>query len=193
MGTQPTHDDVGFPIGQHLDRTMGLQIDQQRAVAVTFFPGEIVQTQHLRGLACRNTRAADEPQERITARGHRQALRQLCACFASLREGDLHQGLGLSQGAPGVGVRERREAFRKGGARAAMGSAPKAAHLQAHAHRSLLAGQIGQSACVVAMHLGRWLGAFRARSGALTRSQHQSHSLVLQPNINETQIGRQRE
>jgi hypothetical protein len=75
---------------------MGLQIDQQRAVAVAFFPGEIVQAQHLWGLARRNRRAADEPQERIATGGHREALGQLRACFASLREGDLHQGLGLA-------------------------------------------------------------------------------------------------
>jgi hypothetical protein len=105
MRTRPSDDGVGFPIGRHLDRTMDLQIDQQRAVAVTLFPGEIVQTQHLRSLARRNRRAADEPQERITARGHRQALRQLRASFASLREGDLGEGLGLSQRSPGVGVR----------------------------------------------------------------------------------------
>jgi hypothetical protein len=105
MCTRPSDDGVGFPVRQHLDRTMGLQIDQQRAIAIAFFPGEIVQAQHLRGLTWGHSRAANEPQKRITARGHREALRQLRTCFASVSKGDLHQGLGLSERPSGVGVR----------------------------------------------------------------------------------------
>lgn len=126
---QPAHDGGRFPIGQDLDRTMGLQVDQQCAVPIAFFPGEIVEAQHLRGLARRNIRTADEPQERIATGRHCQALRQLRPRFASLREGDLGEGLGLAQCSPGVGAREHREAFRKGGARTPTGSARKAAHL----------------------------------------------------------------
>jgi hypothetical protein len=66
---------------------------------------------------------------RIATGGHRQALRQLCPCFASLREGDLLEGLGLLQCSTGVRAREHREAFRKGGARTPPGAAHKAAHL----------------------------------------------------------------
>ncbi len=130
---------------------------------------------------------------RIATGRHPQALRQLRPGFASLGEGDLGERLGLSQGAPGVHTRERREALRKGGARTPWGAAGKAAHLQAHAHRSLLAGEIGQLARVVAMHPDRGLCACRARSAGLTRSEYQRHFLVLQTNINQTQIGRQRE
>src|SRR5215471_19067583 len=72
--------------GEHLDRTMRLQVEQQRAVAVAFFPGEIVEAQHLWGLALGNIRAVDEPQERIAASGHREALRQLRTCFARLSQ-----------------------------------------------------------------------------------------------------------
>ena len=42
MCTQPTDDGVGFSIWQDLDRTMGLQVDQQGAVTIAFFPGEVV-------------------------------------------------------------------------------------------------------------------------------------------------------
>jgi len=66
---------------------------------------------------------------RIATGRHRQALRQLCPCFASLREGDLLEGLGLLQCSTGVRAREHREAFRKGGARTPPGAAHKAAHL----------------------------------------------------------------
>lgn len=96
----------------------------------------------------------DQPQKGTTAGGHRKALCQLRACFASLCEGDLRESLSLSQRSPGVGVRERRKAFRKGGTRTATGSAPKTPHLQAYAHRSLLTWQIGKPARVVAMHMG---------------------------------------
>ena len=65
---------------------------------------------------------------RIATGRHPQALRQLRPGFASLREGDLGERLGLSQGAPGVHTRERREALRKGGARTPWGAAGKAAH-----------------------------------------------------------------
>ena len=142
MRTQPADDGGRFPIGQDLDRTMGLQVDQQRAVAVPFFPGEIVESQHLRGLALGNSRAADEPQERLAAGGHREALRQLRTCFASDSKRDLGEGLGLSQGPPGVGARQPRKAFRKGGSRTAPGAAHEAAHIQAHAYRSSLTWQI---------------------------------------------------
>ena len=105
MRTQPAHDGGRFPIGQHLDRTMGLQIDQERAVAVPFFPGEIVQSQHVWGLSLGDRRAANEPQQRLAAGGHREALRQLRTCFASVSKRDLGKGLGLSQRAPGVVAR----------------------------------------------------------------------------------------
>jgi hypothetical protein len=96
MRTQPADDGVGFPIRQGLDRTMRLEIDQQRAVAVAFFPGEIVQAQYVRGLARGNSCVADEPKEGIAAGGHREALRQLHARFASDGKGDLREGVGLS-------------------------------------------------------------------------------------------------
>ena len=41
MRAEPAHNGVGFPIRQDLDRTMGLQIDQQCPVAVAFFPGKL--------------------------------------------------------------------------------------------------------------------------------------------------------
>jgi len=66
---------------------------------------------------------------RIATGRHRQALGQLRTCFATFREGDLGEGLGLAQCATGVRAREHREAFRKGGARTSTGSARKAAHL----------------------------------------------------------------
>jgi len=39
MHTQPTDDGISIPIRQHLDRAMSLQIDQQHAIAIPFFPG----------------------------------------------------------------------------------------------------------------------------------------------------------
>ena len=129
MRTQPADDGGRFPIGEDLHRAMRLQVDQQGAVAVAFFPGEIVESEYLWGLVLGNSRAADEPQERITARGHREALRQLRACFAPVSKRDLREGLGLLQCSTGVRTREHREAFRKGSARTAPGAARKAAHL----------------------------------------------------------------
>jgi hypothetical protein len=123
------HRQAGLLLLQNARVTRTNIFDQQGAVTIAFFPGEIVQAQHVRGLALGNIRAADEPQERIATGRHRQALRQLRPRFASLREGDLGEGLGLAQGSPGVGAREHWEAFRKGGARTPLGAARKAAHL----------------------------------------------------------------
>src|SRR5260370_38279605 len=61
MHTQPANNGVGFPIREYLHRTTRLQVDQQRAVAVAFFPGEIVDARHLWGLAWWNSCAADAP------------------------------------------------------------------------------------------------------------------------------------
>jgi hypothetical protein len=155
MRTQPAGDGGRFPIGEDLHRAMRLQVDQQGAVAVAFFPGEIVESEHLWGLVLGNSRAADEPKERITARGHRQALRQLRAGFAPVSKRDLREGLGLSQGPPGVGAHKPREAFCKGGTRAAPGAAHEAAHLQAHTYCSSMARQISQRARVATSNAGR--------------------------------------
>ena len=171
---------------------MGLQVDQQRAVAVAFFPGEIVESQHVRGLALGNSRAADEPQERLAAGGHREALRQLRTRFASYRKRDLGEGLGLSQGPPGVGARQLREAFRKGGTRATAGSAHEAAHLQAHVHRSSLTWHIGQRARVAASDAGRWVRTLRTCCAGLARFQHQGQRLLLETDIGQIHISRQR-
>jgi hypothetical protein len=67
----------------------------------------------LNAVSDRDLGAAHEPQQGIATGRHRQALRQLRPSFASLREGDLGECLGLSQGTPGVGAREQREASAK--------------------------------------------------------------------------------
>ncbi len=59
----------------------------------------------LLGLARRNKRTADEPQKGIAAGGPREARGLLRTFPASLCEGDLREGLGLSQRSPGIGVR----------------------------------------------------------------------------------------
>src|SRR6266487_84431 len=193
MHTQPTDDGISIPIRQQLDRAMSLQIDQQRAIAIPFFPGEIVQAQYARGLVLGNSRAADESQKSIAAGGHREALRQLRTCFASLREGDLGEGLGLAQRSPGVGVCQLWKAFGKGGTRAAPGAAYKAAHLQAHAHCSSLTWEIGKSARVATSHAGRCMRALGADGAGLARFQHQGQCLLLETDIGQIDISRQRE
>jgi len=80
--------------------------------------------------------------EGLAAGGHREALRQLRTRFASDSKRDLGEGLGLSQGPPGVGERKLWKAFRKGGTWTAPGSTHEAAYLQAHAHCSSLAWHI---------------------------------------------------
>ncbi len=62
-----------------------------------------------------------------------------------------------------------------------------------HVYDFSLAGEIGKLARVVAMHMGGWLRAFRARSTRLTRSQNQGQSFAFQMDINKTEIDRQRE
>src|SRR5271157_35301 len=190
---QPADNGIGFSIRQDLDWTMGSQIDQQCAVAVAFFPGEIVESQHLRGLVRGNIRAADEPQERLAAGGHREALRQLRARFASDGKRDLPEGVSLSQRPPGVGARQLWEAFRKGGTWAAPGATHEAAYLQAHAHRSSLARQISERARVAASDVGRWLHTLRAYCARLVRFHDQGQPLVIKRNLGQTQIRRQRE
>src|ERR1700676_3935423 len=91
--------------------TPGCSRNQQGAVTIAFFPGEIVQAKHTRGLALGDLGAADEPRASYrdwsASPGASPTAPRLC--LAS-REGDLGEELGLSQGTPGVGVRERREA-----------------------------------------------------------------------------------
>src|SRR5438034_9754576 len=94
MRTQPADDGGRFPIGEDLHRAMRLQVDQQGAVAVAFFPGEIVESEYLWGLVVGNSRAADERQERITGRGAREGLGEVRAFFFPGSRRDLRECLG---------------------------------------------------------------------------------------------------
>src|SRR5258708_37437162 len=105
MGAQPAGHGGGFSIRQHLHGSMCFSINKQRAIPIAFVPREIVEAQDAWDLVLRKSSAADELQERIAAGRHCKTPRQVRSCFASTREANLRERIGLPQRPPNVSVR----------------------------------------------------------------------------------------
>jgi hypothetical protein len=76
--------------------------------------------------------------------------------------------------------------------RTASRSADEAAHLQVHSHRASLARQVGQRTRRATSNAERWLRTLRTYCACLARFQDQGQCLVLETDIGQTQINRQR-
>ena len=88
---QPSRQTLGRAIGEQIDWPMGLQIDQQRAIAMPPSKGEVVDTQDPRRRGERRVRSVQEAQQRVRTGGHAGRHRQARPAFAPRRLGEAQE------------------------------------------------------------------------------------------------------
>ena len=85
MLVQPPCQSVGLAVGQEVNHRVALQINEDRAVAMTAAPCPIVNGKDTRGVRRLSISAglAHQPQQRVRAGRHSQSLSQAHAGFAA--------------------------------------------------------------------------------------------------------------
>ena len=151
MTVQPRSDRLRVAIGQHVDRTVALEIDDERAVALSSAPSPVVDADDVgrrhRGQGCRS----DQAQQRVAADRHGQARRQAGAGFASCAESDGALRLGEAGGASHPRQGCGRQALGKDAPRALGSRAPETPDLHVELADTTLPRQVAEAAEVSAV------------------------------------------
>lgn len=154
MAVQPCPDRLRVAVRQHVDRTVALQIDDQRAVALPSAPRPIVDADDVWRRHRGQWRRSDQAQKRVAADRHGQARCQAGAGLASCAEGDVALSLGKTGGSPHP-RQGCRQALGKNAARALGSRAPETSDLQVELADTALPRQITEAAEVSAVDTAR--------------------------------------
>ncbi len=106
MSTQPARESVGGAVGEHVDRTPGFDIDQDRAVVVPATQREVVDTEDARCARVRIGKCPDQPQQRHPADRGRQMTGHPGARAATQGQRDRAQKTLQNVRAPGIPPRQ---------------------------------------------------------------------------------------
>ena len=102
MRTQPVSQGLGSAVGEHVDRSASLGIDQQRAVPVAAAQGKIVHSQHTRRWPVGIRQRTHDTQQRHPADRRRQLTSQPRPRPTAQRQPDRAQHSLQNPGAPGI-------------------------------------------------------------------------------------------
>ena len=147
-------DAEGFrgPLGQHVDRPAGVDVDQDGAVDMPLAQREVIRAQHQRGLATGVGGRADEPQQRRAAHRAGQPAGQPGAGPAAQGQRDRLQHSLQAAGPAPVADGQARHLLRERRLGTRGTAAEEPAGLQVNEHFLAAAGGIGQLPPVAAVH-----------------------------------------
>jgi hypothetical protein len=162
-GAQPGSDDLGGALGQEIDRSTALQVNDEGAVGAALAQGEVVDPDDRGqwGVLC-GWHCAQQPQEGVPTGGHLQVGGKPRTSRAPGNTADGTQGLGQAWGTPSPQGRQLREALGEGTLGAGRRVTPEAAHPQAYVHRPVGDGKVTELAHIAAMDARRQLPTGRA-------------------------------
>jgi len=142
-------------VGQNIDGAAALQIDDERAVALSSAPSPVVDADDARRRRRRQRRRPDQAQQRVAADQHGQPRRQAGASLTSCAEGDAALCLGKAGCAPHPRQGHCWQALGKDAARALGGRAPEVPDLQVELADTALPRQVAEAADVSAVDTAR--------------------------------------
>jgi hypothetical protein len=160
---QPGAEGFRGPLGQHVDRPAGLDVDQDGAVDVPLAQREVIHAQHQRGLAIRVGGRADQPHQRRAAHRAGQPAGQPGAGPAAQGQRDRGQHGLQAAGPPAVAGGQARYLLRERRLGARRVAAEEPAGLQVDEHFAAAARGVGQLPLVAAVHPPRHRAASCAR------------------------------
>ena len=159
---QPRRDSRRRPIGQEVDESVPLQIDQHRPVAPPLAPGEIVHAADADRRGRWRGRAADQAQQGVRARRLAEIGGEARPRLATEREGDRFQRAARPRRPPRIGRREVAQALGEDPPRAAGGGAAKPPDGHAEAGAATGPRHVLERAHVLALHTRRQVPAVGA-------------------------------
>src|SRR5262249_34231881 len=151
-----------FPVWQQVDGTSLLQLDEDRAVAVPFAEGEVVDAQHLGSGSDERTLPAQLLEERVRTDGQSQTSCHIGARFLTEGMAAELEGLRQADGPPGVALHEARQALGEDAAGAGALVAEELAAPNPQANLDAVPGQVGHGLGVATMNSLRRAAAVRA-------------------------------
>jgi hypothetical protein len=178
VGIQPGTEGFRGPLGQHIDRTAGLDAGQDGPVDVPPAQREVINPRYQRCLVIGVSGGADEPQQRRPAHRAGQPPGQPGAGPAGQGQRDRLQHAPQLEGPPPVTDGQARHLLRERLPGAPPAAAQEPAHLQVNAHLPAAAGGIGQLPPVTAVHPPRHRAAVRAGSLAAAGPGQHMHRLA---------------
>lgn len=175
MGIQPGAEGLRGPLGQHIDRPAGLDVDQDGAVDVPLAQREIIHAQHQRDRLIRIGGRADEPHQRRPAHRAGQPSGQPGPGPAAQGQRDRLQHALQAAGPPAVAGGQARYLLGERRLAAPVVAAEEPADLQVNDHFPAAGRGIGQLPQVAAMDPPRHNAAARAGSFAGARPGQHMH------------------
>ena len=193
MGVEPGPEGFRRPLGEHVHRPAGLDIDQHGPVYVPLAQREIIDAQHQRGPCAGVGRGADQPQQRGPAGRAGQPASQPGPGTATQGQADrLQHGL-KAAGPPAVTGAQAGHLLGERGLGARIVAAEEPAGLQVNEHFLAAACGIGELALVAAVHPPRHHAAARARRLTGTGPGQHVHRLASGDDTLDGQAGQVRD
>lgn len=191
MSFQPCGNGVSLAVGQQVDRTIALKIDQNGAVTLAAAPRPVVDADDARCWDRRHRLRPDQTQQRVAADRHGEPGGQPGAGIPARTQGDGALRLGKPAGAPDPRRRNGGQAFGEDAARAIRCRAAEAADLQTQFTDPTLPGQVTQATVVTAMDATRWSAAQRTgRRGSTDMGCHHD-TIGVECDLIDNEAGRQ--
>lgn len=149
--SQPCGHGLGAPVGQDIDRAVGVHVHQDGAVAMPFTQGEVVDPEYLDGVHRRIRQAAYQPQQGRTPYWHPQSVRQACSGSSSQRQPDPLENRGQQWGVPSIRRGQPIDLFGECPSAAPLVRAQESAHPKNQAAGPVTDRGVGEGAVVAAV------------------------------------------
>jgi hypothetical protein len=169
---------------QEVDDAVGVEVDEDRTVRAAPPQRPVVHAERARRLAGRQRGAADEAQQRVGARRHRQARCEPRPGLGPDRDAQRALRRRQAAGAPGAWGEQAGDALGEGATAATAIAAVESAHAQLQAHRPARRWQVRRATDVGAVRGVAHLATRRApRAGAVPagRDPHISRATASRP------------
>ncbi len=164
--TQPGGEGGCGAIGQEVDRSACLHVDEHGPIGLTPTTGKVVHTQHPWWRCNWIGRGAHQAQQRRATGGECEALGEARTGTSTEGEAKVRHVGALRVGAAGMGSGEARKAFGEDGTRASGGATDETTDLKAERHPLSGTGTVGEAAPVTTMDTGRAAATERTARGA---------------------------
>gem|GEM_PF-2751652 len=181
MAPEPGSQRGSGPVGEQVDNTVRLHINQEGAVGASFTPGPVIHAQHPGRSGRRQRGAVHQSQERVGTRRHGQGPQQPGAGFGPGRQTYRALGPRESARAPGTRGEQARQAFGERAARALRIVTAEATHVQLELNWASRGGQVGWPPDIGAVRRVAVFAAGGARCASTFGTHHEDGSRGLTP------------
>lgn len=189
MRREPGGNRRGGAIGQHIERSVCVNVHDKTRIRATLAEGEVVHPDTLRRANVRQRRGADESEQDIGSGWDAEGGSEACPGLATEGEGHPFKGGAQMVRATATGSDEGGQALSEDVTGAAGVDAAKAPHMEVQDHRHTANGEIGDMAQVATVDAARATMAQGASSGAAHGGGGETHLVVMHGEIVNVQPG----